>query len=360
MTNKLSAKYYSGIKPIPLHAEVFLESAELRICFSKEGIRQEANWDLNGIQPDVADPANKFILRYGNKHPYEYLEFEDNNALDELRQRYPFKKWQQQAGVFAKNPLLIAGSFATGFIALCLLAYFIMLPRFSDMLSATVPVSWETQLGDNISGGMISSGNEDVAKSKLLDSFFLVLDVPTKYPIRFHFINDSVINAFAMPGGNIVIYKGLFDKINSYESLAGLMGHEFAHVEYKHSLKTIFRSLSSFILLSALFGDLTGLAGIIVENANSIQNLSYSREFETEADAHAVNLLVERKISLKGMLDLFSIFKGEEKEGQAMPKFLNTHPVTQDRIDFVKSEMNAKEKEIVHYPVLHDLFYRMK
>ena len=131
-------------------------------------------------------------------------------------------------------------------------------------------------------------------------------------------------------------------------------------MEFKHSLKSVFRSVSSFIILAAFFGDLTGLAGIILENANSIQNLSYSRHFEKEADANAVRILLDRKIDLSGMLDLFNVFMTEGKKGLDVPKFLSTHPVTQDRIDYVKSQMSIAESDLVQYENLLQLFNRLK
>ena len=357
---ELKAKYYVGIKPQPIEADVWLEPGQVHIGFSKNNFSESRYWELEKIKPDQDANDNKFILQYGDSHPFEFLEFEDPGAIQQFQLYYPHKKWKQSENAFTRNPLAVVSSIVGVFMLLCIAAYFLLVPNISDLLSKTVPVRWEVELGDKMAGGMIEESKEDKVKSMMLDSFFVMMDVPSKYPIKMHFINDSVVNAFAMPGGNIVIYKGLFDKIQTYESLAGLIGHEFTHVEFKHSLKTIFRSLSSYILLAALFGDLTGLAGIVVENANSIQNLSYSRKFEEEADANAVQILLDRKISLSGMLDLFKVFLNEGKKGLAVPKFLNTHPVTESRIEFVKSNMGQREGELVHYESLLRLFNRMK
>jgi Zn-dependent protease with chaperone function len=357
---ELRANYYAGIRPIPINATVYLLNDKIEIRYNKEDENVHREWEIKKIEPDQNERDGKFILKYGTKHPFEFLEFENNEALNYLMQHYPQKKWQRPASLFTRNPVMSVVIIVGLFIVAILSSYFLLVPKVSDLVSKTVPVSWEVELGDKLGAGMISEQKKDVNKSRMLDSFFIMLDVRTEYPIRFHFINDSVINAFAMPGGNIVIYKGLFDKINSYESLAGLMGHEFTHVEFKHSLKTIFRSISSFIILAAFFGDLTGLAGIIAENANTIQNLSYSRDFEREADANAVTILLDRKISLSGMLDLFNVFLSESKAGESIPKFLNTHPVTDDRIQYIKSIMGEKESDVVHYANLLELFNRLK
>lgn len=356
----LKARYYSGIKPQALEAEVLLEASQIQIDYLKHDVHEKRYWELDKIKPDQDASDQKFILQYGTAHPFEYLEFEDPQAYVLFEQVYKHKKWRKTGNAFTRNPLAAVSGIVGFFLVICIAAYFLLVPNISDMLSKTVPVSWETELGQKMAAGLIHEEKEDKLKSAMLDTFFRILDIKSQYPIRFHFINDSIVNAFAMPGGNIVIYKGLFDKIHSYESLAGLIGHEYTHVEFKHSLKTIFRSVSSYIMLAAFFGDLTGLAGIIIENANTIQNLSYSRKFEEEADANAVQLLLDRKIGLTGMLDLFNVFLSEGKKGLAVPKFLNTHPVTEDRIKFIKTKMSTDERELIHYADLLSIFNRMK
>lgn len=360
MSQQLQATYYAGIKPQAQQVIVWLEPGNFHIRFTENHVMEDRYWDVDKIKPDLDDRDQKFILRYGQVHPFEFLEFDDPDAEMHLKNAYPSKNWKQKENLFTRNPLMAVSTIIGFFLLIGIGAYFLLVPKISDVLASGVPVKWEVELGDKLSGGLINSNLEDKARSNMLDSFFIMLDIPSKYPIHFHYINDSIVNAFAMPGGNIVIHKGLMDKIKSYESLAGLIGHEFTHVEHKHSLKTIFRSMSSFILISAFLGDLTGLAGIILENANTIQNLSYSRVFEKEADANAVDLLLDRKIGLTGMLDLFHLFLDEEKPGAAIPKFLSTHPVTEDRIAYVKSRMSQKESDLVFYANLNDVFNRLK
>jgi beta-barrel assembly-enhancing protease len=360
MMQQLDANYYSGIKPIAHKVTVILYPDHFRIESKETEHVFQKQWQLSQIRPDQDNQDGKLILSYGKPAPNEFLEFTEPEALLILNKTYPGKHWISSKNMLQKYPMgiMIAGVLA--FFVLVFFSYKLLVPGISDAVSKGVPVEWEVELGSKMAQSVIAYNKEDTVRSKMLDSFFLIMDVHSKYPIKLHFINDSVVNAFAMPGGNIVIYKGLFDKMNSYESLAGLIGHEFTHVEFKHSLKSIFRSVSSFIILAAFFGDLTGLAGILLENANTIQNLSYSRQFEREADENAVQILLDRKIGLSGMLDLFSVFLDEGKKGMEVPKFFSTHPVTQDRIDYVKSQMSTRESDLVHYANLSDLFTRMK
>ncbi|MFZ1424521.1 MAG: M48 family metallopeptidase [Saprospiraceae bacterium] len=356
----LYANYFFGIKPKGIPSKVKLLKEHFEIQYEFENKNEIRSWEVVDILPDFVSQEQNLILKYGIQHPFEFLEFEDLKAYQLLSEMYPDKKWRKDESKLFKNPLSIAAGFTFFFIVLCIVGYFWIMPKLADGLTKVVPLNWEIELGSKLSESSIPKALENTTKSMMLDSFFKLMQVESKYPIQFHYIEDTIVNAFAMPGGNIVIYSGLFNKLNSYESLAGLIGHEFTHVEFKHSLKTIFRSMSSYIILAAIFGDLTGLAGIVLENANSIQNLSYSRAFEKEADANAIDLLLDRKISLVGMLDLFKVFMDEGKQGLTVPKFLSTHPITEDRIKFVESKMGTRESGDVEHKELKELYNRLK
>ncbi|WP_446914219.1 M48 family metalloprotease, partial [Klebsiella pneumoniae] len=83
------------------------------------------------------------------------------------------------------------------------------------------------------------------------------------------------VNAFAVPGGFIVVHDAILDEMEHHEELAGLLGHEIGHVQLRHSTKAIARSLSYYMLLSLLFGDVSGIAAVIVDNASTLNNLEY-------------------------------------------------------------------------------------
>lgn len=356
----LQATYYKGIKPVGKPVAVYLENDGFRIVQTMEADLEDSYWDLQGIHPDDSFEDKRLILSYGITKPLEYLEFNQEDALKILESFYPGKLWEKKRSKASRNAVGILFVGIAIVIALALAAYFILAPRIADKIARTVPMEWELDLGKQVAAGLVPDGKVDTLKSQMLDSFFTAMKVTTDYPIKLYFVRDTVVNAFAMPGGSIVVYQGLFDKMQNYEALAGLIGHEFAHVEKRHSLRSMFRSLSSYMFLSLLLGDLTGIMGVLLDNANSIQNLSYSREFEREADARAVELLMERNIGLSGMQGLFQIFLDEGNKGLAVPEFMRTHPVTEDRIAYVKLKISETGVEPIHYEVLKGLFDRMK
>ncbi len=355
----MKANYYVGIKPQAIESEVTFHPDGFQIVFQQNGQPVQLNWELKNIRPDSNSGKQNLILIYGQQKPFEYLEFLSEDAVDLLQAKYPFKQWQNKQ----KSPFAIFGILSASVLALLIGMigfYFLVAPKLADQLTRTIPKQWEVELGDKIMNQFLSNAKINQIKSSQLDSFFNLMNVPSGYKIKIHFIEDSIKNAFAMPGGNIVVYKGLFDHIKTYESLAGLLAHEFTHINNKHSLKTILRSASSYFILAALFGDLTGLAGVVIENAQSIQSLSYSRKFEEEADLEAAAILIDRKISLVGMLDLFKIFSSEDATSNKTVEFLSTHPVTENRIQYIQAKMAEKESDIVENQALKQLFIRLK
>ncbi len=355
-----NAFYYSGIKPQPIAVEVLFELDSFKFIIHKDDQDQIIEWPISQIKPDLNHLDNKLILSFGDTKPYDYLEFQSGETLTYIQNKYPYHKWIQSDNWITKHAFgLIIGAVFIAIFAIIGL-YFMLAPKLSDSLTKAIPVKWEVDLGDKMFKQFMTDGKENSLKSMQLDTFFKLMKIESDYPIRMHFSEDTILNAFAMPGGHIVVYKGLLDKISNYESLAGLLAHEFTHVEKKHSLKSILRSVSSYLILAAIFGDLTGLAGIILENANSIQNLSYSRQFEHEADQNAVTILLDRKISLTGMLDLFKVFLSIGTRGLAVPEFLSTHPITEERIKYIESQISKHESETIEHQELKQVFLRLK
>ena len=144
---------------------------------------------------------------------------------------------------------------------------------------------------------------------------------------RFHLADDKLVNAFALPGGDIVVHRGLLRATRSADELAGVLAHEIQHVKLRHSLKGMIRSAGLGIVLSALMGDpgatLSGQA------ADRLLTLKFSRDAEREADDRGFALLVERGIEPKGMVDFFATL-AKQQDG-APPALLSTHPASAER-----------------------------
>lgn len=153
----------------------------------------------------------------------------------------------------------------------------------------------------------------------------------TRYEFKFHIIENDTINAFAMPGGHIVVHSALLKKAKRPE-IAGVLAHEIAHVTRRHSLRNMVSSLGTTAVFQAIFGDMSGIVG----SAATLLEQKYSRDFEREADETGFQYMLDAKLDPAGMID-FLRHSGRrgEKSGGSMTgalELLSTHPATEDRM----------------------------
>ena len=158
------------------------------------------------------------------------------------------------------------------------------------------------------------------------------------YRFHFHIAEDECINAFALPGGPVVIHSGLVLRADAAEEVVGVLAHEIAHVTRRHTLRQVVSTLGLFTLVQALFGDLTGVAAVLTEGGAELLTLGFSRDFEREADDEGWRYLVAAGIDPRGMIGFFEKLRQEKEQrdglggAPAYLGFLSTHPTTPERI----------------------------
>ncbi len=164
---------------------------------------------------------------------------------------------------------------------------------------------------------------------------------------RFSIVDDPAINAFAVPGGYVYVNKGLIMRAQTMSQLAGVIGHEIAHVTQRHSVKQMEQSQKVGVgaTLACLFqpsfcanggGELLNLGATAVM-------AKFSRSDESEADKFGVKYLVRAKIDPRGLPEMFEIMLAERdtKGGGSSAGFLSTHPIEEDRITATRAEIKA-------------------
>lgn len=158
------------------------------------------------------------------------------------------------------------------------------------------------------------------------------------YDFEVTVIDHPMVNAFALPGGKIVVTTGLLQQADSPEEVAGVLAHEISHVTKRHCLRGIVKNLGLMMVVSALFGDQASVTSAIMGEAANLTSLSFSRGMEADADEEAVHVLARAHVEGSGMrLFLEKMERAEEGEHSAT-KWLSTHPVTSDRLKAIDDE----------------------
>ena len=216
-------------------------------------------------------------------------------------------------------------------------------------VAARVPTQWEEKLGDMMIAQFKQQQPfiEDKQTLDLIASIFAPLsrNIPDAgYAFELHVVKNPAVNAFALPGGDIVVYTGLIRSADSIEELLGVLAHEAAHVTQQHSMRQLIGSAGVFILVQAFFGDVSGLLAVIVENSEWLINLKYSRDYEREADDNGWRYLMAADIDPRGMITFFEKLNARQTgrdrpDGLKKPlEFLSTHPTTDERIARLKQK----------------------
>lgn len=158
------------------------------------------------------------------------------------------------------------------------------------------------------------------------------------FSYKFHVINSNVINAFAVPGGWIYVYKGLIDSVHNEAELVGVISHEIGHVVKKHSKKQIVENFATDAILSMIFGDRSLIGSAI----SVLAATSRSREDEFEADSCGVIFTYNSGYNPMAIANFFEVLKrlGDMGSLGKILVWVQTHPLTSDRIEYVKKLIN--------------------
>lgn len=143
--------------------------------------------------------------------------------------------------------------------------------------------------------------------------------------------DDNVLNAFAAPGGYLYFYTGLIKFLDEEDDLMGVMGHEIAHADKRHSVQQLQRQYGIQLLLQiALGSEPAATSEILGGLAGNLGVLKFSRDAETEADLESVEYLAKTEYRCDGAATFFK--KLSAAGGTSGPVFLSTHPSPDDRV----------------------------
>lgn len=233
-------------------------------------------------------------------------------------------------------------------LALLIPVLFSMLPV--AWLNGTLSHAQEKEIGKRILPALVDSKAQYAAHSQqaiLKIASRLAQANPELQKIDFEFRVSPTedMNAFALPGGIIVLYRGLLMNAETAEEVAGVLAHEMAHVERRHTLRSLVGRvgyLGGFMLLSLV---ISPDAAIVLGQSLQIATLKYSRDDEREADRVGYQFLVNARVNPEGMIRFFQ--KLEKKElallgdsqgvTSAAAKFFSTHPLSSERVDTLTS-----------------------
>jgi predicted Zn-dependent protease len=166
--------------------------------------------------------------------------------------------------------------------------------------------------------------------------------------IEAHVFRADVVNAFALPGGHLVINSQLIQKCENPEQLCGVLAHEIAHIQLRHVMGKLTRQVGSAVLLGITTEGSD--SGLLAELIASLSSRAFDREMEKEADLKAVEYMVNAKIDARPFAKF--LYSTEENATESPLRWLSTHPSSKERQDYVNTEIDGKQRDTA--PIISD------
>jgi len=206
--------------------------------------------------------------------------------------------------------------------------FYASVPGLSRWVAQRIPLEYERELGAGIAPLLARDYCESEASAQALAELARRLDPEGSGAAEVHVMRSEMVNAFALPGGTVVLTSALIEDAETPDSIAGVLAHELAHVEERHVMSHMVRASLLSAAWSVAVGDYAGLMLLDPSTAFEIVNLRHSRADEAEADRGAARRLDAAGISRRGLIDFF----GELREKTDwVPEWLSNHPTSAHR-----------------------------
>ena len=238
---------------------------------------------------------------------------------------------------------------AAGILAVASVAgiFVFFLPAIASTVVNLIPYGMEQKLGQQSRNQLIGlAGHLDKSDTSLVctsPAAQAILDnrarelatlMDSPFPITVTVIRVPIINALALPGGQVIILSGLLDKAKSGDEVIGVLAHEIAHVVRRDPMQVSIKQTGAALLVSLLIGDVFGgaaLSGI----ASSVIESGYSRDAEAASDFLGVTALNQLGLTARPLADFVGRIGQDDPISDIIPNFLNTHPAGKDRHDAI-------------------------
>ena len=211
------------------------------------------------------------------------------------------------------------------------------IPGLASAVTPYVPVSWEESLGRQVVDHLAPETQQcrDPERLHKIDQVVQTLAAThssSPYRITLSVVDNPAVNAFAAPGGQVVILRGLLEQTSSPEQLAGVLAHELQHVYQRHTTRAIIEQGAGTLLLSAISGDVSGGLAWGLEGARTMGALHYSRAHEAEADSEGLRMMQRAHLDPAAMIAFYGAMQKDEQNHARPLDFLSTHPEMGQRI----------------------------
>ncbi|MBV8209343.1 MAG: M48 family metallopeptidase [Burkholderiaceae bacterium] len=331
---KIAASYYDGRSSEPFLVELEVDRTGVTLLGA---VRRKYEWTGTRLSEPLQHAPR--LIRFADG---SHCEIVDHAGLDAALQATGYRdSWvvrsqRRWSHVAVATVLLIAAILAL---------YRWGLPAAAEYAARRVPPAVESRIG--------------VQAVKIVEQRFGPSKLPPAQRDRVQRVFDSIVphdgrnfrlllrdggpigaNAFALPGGTVLVTDQLAELATDDAALAGVLAHEIGHVEKRHVLRQIISSSVVGVVIAMIAGD---VSSVTVALPAALAQLSYSRDMEREADAYAVELLQQHSIPVEPFADLLQRLQKDSGGGaDGWGRYLTTHPATEQRVAAIRQAAHLR------------------
>lgn len=332
-----SGYFVDGVSAGRRAAEVRAEGGDLLIALD-EG-REVLRWPLADIRAlrDQAGAA-QMILRLETATDSEArLVMDDRDGIRWLLEVCSALDAHTRDPLGTRRMVIWAGGAVASFAGLL----FVVIPGLAGWLAPMVPVATAEALGQQVRGQVSAFFTVGAPETRYctnlagVSALQAMADRLTQrealpYTLKLAVVDGDPVNAFAAPGGHVVVLRGLIDEANDAEEVAAVLAHEIGHVAARDPMRAAMRSAGSAGLLSLALGDFLG-GGVLATVSTQLIDARYSRTAETAADAYAADLLIRAGVSPDALARFFDRLAESSGNGPSIPPYFASHPPLESR-----------------------------
>jgi len=335
-----SARYYDGKVAIAREVGVRAGSHEL-IITDVAGTAVLARWPAAeiGVLGDTEHEKAPPLVRRGEE---ARLVIEDGELRRQLAHAMPMLAALAKPRSRAVPRIALFGATLAAAVGF----FWLAIDVGSSTIAPYVPYDLQHRLGAGVAGELIGQqplcqGRAGLAAvSGLANRLAEAAGYP--HPIEVRVVKGGPVNAFALPGGIMVLYSDLIDRARSGNEVAGVMAHEIGHVVHYHSIKGLARQFGIDQLLKAMTGGFSDL-GTIGQGGSLLLALRNGRAFERDADATGVELLEKLGLRADGVASFFErMLENHHGDVAGMIGIWSSHPPTAERIKATRRPSSGK------------------
>lgn len=317
---------------------IMLDQIDGHLVFSGADV-PKTSWSISGLHPiDPPTPGQPFRITHDSR-PGARLIIRDEAFVQSLVTQNGHLK----GGYSWRHLRQVAVWTVGGFLAIAALGY-VLVSFLPQKIAFILPDEWRNRVGDQVVASLVENARRcttpagESAKATMIAA--IAEGNPDLPPLSMDIYDLEVVNAFAAPGGKIIFTRGILQKADRPEEIAGVLAHEIGHVAYRHPETQLVRLTGLQVLISVMSGT---NGGDFTSNVAALAALfSYSRDAEREADAYARKTMDKASIDPMGLRTFFEKINKPDGGGNSASKdktalgrignVFSTHPGTEERI----------------------------